>query len=141
MGGMVTLGALTKYKWAKAAVSLMGMPAYENYSLWQMDQLQGQGIKLPFTETQISEQLSILRQFDLSLQQEKLEKRPLLFWHGKKDPIVPFELTYQFYQSIKNDYEEVPENLHFIIDERADHKVSREGLEATIEWFEKYLLH
>jgi uncharacterized protein len=141
MGGMVTLGALTKYKWAKAAVSLMGMPAYEKYSLWQMDQLQSQRIQLPFTETQISEQLSILRQYDLSFQPEKLEGRPLLFWHGKKDPIVPFEFTYQFFESIKKDYEKLPENLHFIVDERADHKVSREGLKTTIEWFEKFLLH
>jgi uncharacterized protein len=141
MGGMVTLGALTKYKWAKAVVSLMGMPSYEQYSLWQMDQLESQGIKLSFTESQISEQLSILRQYDLSLQPEKLEKRSVLFWHGKKDPIVPFALTYQFFQSIKNDYKEVPENLHFIADEQADHKVSREGLKATIEWFEKYLIH
>ena len=26
MGGIVTLGSLTRYKWIKAAVSLMGMP-------------------------------------------------------------------------------------------------------------------
>ncbi|MEH7013874.1 alpha/beta fold hydrolase, partial [Neobacillus niacini] len=40
MGGIVTLGALTKYKWVKAAVSLMGMPAYEKFSHWQLEQLQ-----------------------------------------------------------------------------------------------------
>lgn len=139
MGGIVTLGALTQYSWVKAAVSLMGMPAYEKFSQWQMDLLQSQGFKLPFTEEQISEQLFVLRDYDLSLQPEKLENRPLLFWHGKKDPVVPFHLTYQFYQAIKDDYLKQPDLLRFISDENADHKVSREGLKATVEWFGKYL--
>jgi uncharacterized protein len=139
MGGIVTLGALTKYSWVKAAVSLMGMPAYEKFSQWQLDLLESQGFKLPFTEEQIMEQLAVLRDYDLSLQPEKLGNRPLLFWHGKKDPVVPYHLTYQFYQEIKNDYHKQPELLQFITDDNADHKVSREGLKATVEWFEKYL--
>ena len=136
MGGMVTLGALTQYKWVKAAVSLMGMPAFEEYLHWQLEQMQRLGVNLPFTNEQIAEQFSVLRQYDLSLHPEKLENRPLLFWHGKKDPIVPYALTYQFYQSIKDDCG----NIHFITDDQADHKVSREGLKATVEWFEKHLL-
>jgi uncharacterized protein len=140
MGGIVTLGALTKYKWVKAAVSLMGMPAYEEYLHWQLEQMKSIGISLSFTDEQIEEQLSFIRPFDLSLQPERLENRPLLFWHGQKDPIVPFHLTYQFYQSIKDNYEKTPANLHFISDAQADHKVSREGLKATVEWFEKHLL-
>jgi uncharacterized protein len=140
MGGMVTLGALTKYKWIKAAVSLMGMPAYEEYLHWQLEQMKSLGISLSFTNEQIEEQLSFLRQYDLSLQPEKLENRPLLFWHGKKDPIVPYHLTYQFYQSIKENYKKEPANIQFISDAQADHKVSREGLKATVEWFEKHLL-
>jgi uncharacterized protein len=140
MGGIVTLGALTKYKWVKAAVSLMGMPAYEEYLHWQLEQMQSLGISLSFTNEQIEEQLLFLRQYDLSLQPEKLENRPLLFWHGKKDPIVPYHLTYQFYQSIKVKYQKTPANIKFISDEQADHKVSREGLKATVEWFEKHLI-
>lgn len=140
MGGIVTLGALTKYKWIKAAVSLMGMPAYQKFSHWQLEQLKSLGIELPFTNEQIAEQLTVIRQYDLSLQPEKLENRPILFWHGKKDPVVPYPLTYQFYQDIKNEYEKTQGNIHFITDEKADHKVSRQGLFATVEWFEKHLL-
>ena len=36
MGGIVTLGSLTRYSWIKAAVSLMGMPYYEKFALWQL---------------------------------------------------------------------------------------------------------
>ena len=141
MGGITTLGALTQFPWIKAAVSLMGMPAYVQFSLWQLEQLQSQGIKLPFNDEQIAEQLAILRDYDLSLQPERLANRPLLFWHGKKDPLVPYPLAFQFFQSIKNDYSEAPDKLQFITDEHAGHKVSREGLKATVNWFEKYLLH
>lgn len=140
MGGIVTLGALTQYKWVKAAVSLMGMPAYEEFLQWQLNQFKSSGIRLPFSEAQLAEQRSILRQYDLSLQPEKLENRPILFWHGKKDPVVPYPLTYQFYQSVKGNYCERPDNIHFITEEDADHKVSRDGLRATVTWFEKHLL-
>ncbi|OIK08337.1 esterase [Bacillus sp. MUM 116] len=139
MGGIVTLGAITQYPWIKAAVSLMGMPEYEEFSLWQLDQLKNRGMKVPFTEEEITNQLTILRDYDLSRNPEKLEQRPLLFWHGKKDPIVPYSLTYQFYQKIKPLYHQNPERLAFILDEHAGHKVSRDGLLATVDWFAKYL--
>ncbi|NRD78404.1 esterase [Bacillus sp. BRMEA1] len=139
MGGIATLGALTQYPWIKAAVSLMGSPTYEQLSLWQLEQLKSQGMKLPFNESDIEKQLSILRTYDLSQQPEKLNSRPLLFWHGKKDPIVPFSFTFEFYESLENQYFNQPERIKFIADEHADHKVSREGLQATIDWFENHL--
>jgi uncharacterized protein len=139
MGGIVTLGALTQYSWIKTAVSLMGMPAYESFSLWQMDQLQSQGFKIPFTEKEIEEQLAMLRQYDLSIQPEKIKGKPLLFWHGEKDQTVPYGLAFQFYESYKNTYSSEAQNIHFITDKQADHKVSREGLRATVNWFETNL--
>ncbi|MDP4085021.1 MAG: prolyl oligopeptidase family serine peptidase [Bacillota bacterium] len=140
MGGITTLGALTQYEWIKAAVSLMGMPSYEKFSLWQLNQLREQGTTLPLTEEQVEQQLSILHEYDLSLQPKKLANRPLLFWHGKKDPMVPYPLTYQFFEMIKPDYQRNPEKLVFITDEKAGHKVSREGLLATVHWFKDYLV-
>jgi fermentation-respiration switch protein FrsA (DUF1100 family) len=139
MGGIVTLGALTQFSWIKAAVSLMGMPAYEKFSLWQLDQLKNQGIQFPLTEEQIAEQLETLRKYDLSRQPEKLEDRPLLFWHAENDPIVPYTYTYKFYESIQDDYRHIPDRLQFITDKHAGHKVSRAGLKALVQWFERYL--
>jgi uncharacterized protein len=139
MGGIVTLGALTQYSWIKTAVSLMGMPAYESFSLWQMDQLQSQGFKIPFTKKEIEEQMAMLRKYDLSIQPEKIKGKPLLFWHGEKDQTVPYELAYQFYESYKDTYSSEAQNIHFITDKQADHKVSREGLRATVNWFETNL--
>lgn len=140
MGGIITLGALTQYEWIKSAVSLMGMPSYQKFSLWQMEQFKNQGINLPFTKEEIDQQLRVLREYDLSTQPEKLADRPLLFWHGKKDPVVPYPLTYQFYEAAKRQYQHCAERLRFITDEGAGHKVSIAGVEAAVHWFEKHLL-
>lgn len=139
MGGIATLGALTQYSWIKAAVSLMGMPSYEKFSKWQLEQLKNQGITMPFTEAQISEQLDAIRSYDLSRQPDKLAGRPLLFWHGKKDPLVPYSLTREFFEAIQADYAHVPERLEFLTDENSGHNVSIEGVSATVAWFKKYL--
>ncbi|XJZ28160.1 esterase [Bacillota bacterium Lsc_1132] len=141
MGGIATLGALTQYPWIKAAVSLMGMPAYEKFSYWQLEQLKKQGIHIPFTEEQINEQLAAIRKYDLSIQPEKLAHRPLLFWHGVKDPMVPYPLTREFFEAIQDRYSEQKEKLAFITDNHAGHNVSIEGVNATVGWFEKYLNH
>lgn len=139
MGGIITLGSLTQYSWIKAAVSLMGMPSYEKFALWQLDLLKKNGVQLPFKQEEIDELLSKINAYDLSKKPEKLNGRPLLFWHGKKDPIVPFTYTYDFYEKIKPLYQETPEKLQFIVDEKSGHKVSREGLLKTVEWFDKHL--
>ncbi|MFC0272013.1 alpha/beta fold hydrolase [Metabacillus herbersteinensis] len=139
MGGITTLGALTQYRWIKVAVSLMGSPYYTMYLKEQLKHLAQNGVDVKLTENQLAEKLDALSRYDLSLHKETLAERPLLFWHGEKDEVVPFAPTYQFYKEILPLYEQSPENIRFIADPAADHKVSREGLLTTAEWFEKHL--
>ncbi|MBA4536484.1 prolyl oligopeptidase family serine peptidase [Bacillus aquiflavi] len=139
MGGIVTLGALTQYDWIKTAVSLMGMPAYEKFAVWQLQELEKLQIKMSISNKEVESILEKIREYDLSLQPEKLTKRPILFWHGQKDPVVPFSYTYEFYQEIKPLYQSNPERIKFITDENGGHKVSRKGILNTITWFEKHL--
>lgn len=139
MGGLVTLGALTKYSWIKAAVSLMGMPAFTKFFQRQLDDLKKQGIKLPLSYKELKLLADKIAAVDLSVQPEKLSGRPLMFWHGKLDQTVPFELAYEFYEQIKPLYARYPEKLAFIVDEKADHTVSWEAVCKLVDWFEKYL--
>lgn len=139
MGGIVTLGAVAQYEWIKAAVSLMGMPYYEKFARWQLDELHKNNLEIDLNEEQISHLLETLRQRDLSLQPEKLGERPLMFWHGKKDTVVPYSYTYHFYENIQPLYADEPEKLRFISDEKAGHQVSREGVLETVKWFEAHL--
>ena len=139
MGGLVTLGSMTQYQWIKAAVSLMGMPSYERYALWQLETLKKKGVELPIKQEAVDLLLHKISNFDLSKRPEKLDGRPLLFWHSKQDPIIPFTYTYEFYEEIKPYYQDTPGKLQFIVDEKSGHKVSREGLLQTVAWFEKHL--
>lgn len=138
MGGITTFGALCKYDWITAAVSLMGNPAYHHFARYLVAELQSQGHEIPYSDQQLEGEYQKLLPVDLSMQPEKLNNRPLLFWHGKKDPIVPYTYAHEFYQKVKKNYE-YSDHIQFILDNHAGHKVSREGLLATVEWFDKYL--
>lgn len=141
MGAISALGALTQYDWVKAAVSLMGMPSYEEFAEWQLDQIERYGLSVNISEEEKEQIFSRLRPFDLNLQPERLQNRPLLFWHGKRDPEVPFSPAYQFYEKVKDLNIQDPGHLDFIVDEKAGHKVSGLGVKRTVEWFEKFLLN
>jgi uncharacterized protein len=137
MGGIVTLGALSQYDWIQAAAVLMGSPSYEEFAKWQLQNMEKYGVNLKVSQDEIDSLLENVRQYDITLQPEKLRNRPILFWHGKKDPAVPFHYSYHFYEKIKKDYD--PDRLKFILDENAGHNVSNEGIANTVYWFEKHL--
>lgn len=139
MGGIVTLGALTKYNWIKAATSLMGMPYYEKFALSQINNMKENGVEIPVEDEVLAQLMNKIKELDLSKQPEKLHNRPLLFWHGMQDTVVPYKHTYHFYETIKPLYEKEPEKLQFITDKNAGHKVSNEGVVKTVEWFETYI--
>ncbi|WP_078548163.1 esterase [Litchfieldia alkalitelluris] len=139
MGAITMLGALTQYEWIKTAVSLMGSPHYEGFCRGLIAGFRKQGTKLPLTDEQIEQQIALLKKFDLGHQPEKLNGRPILFWHGKNDEVVPFQFTYEFYKQIQPFYKGNEENLKFLEDPTRGHKVSREALLETVEWFRKHL--
>ncbi len=142
MGAIVTLGALKKYNWIHSAVSLMGSPAYVQFASGQIEYFKDQGLDETFSESELRSILTTLEEYDLSMSPQNLKTRPLLFWHGKKDPVVPYGLAFNFYQDVLHVYEEVnlSHQLQFVTDEVADHKVTREGVRAFVQWFETHLL-
>ncbi|CAM3659020.1 prolyl oligopeptidase family serine peptidase [Mesobacillus zeae] len=139
MGAITTLGAISQYRWISAAASLMGYPAYSQLARWQIAEMEKHGVSLPFTEEQMDTLLGKIAIYDLGLQAEKLAGRPLLFWHGKLDPIVPYEGARHFYEEIRESYKDFPEKLDFIADSHAGHKVSKTGVRKTAEWFSCHL--
>jgi uncharacterized protein len=139
MGGIVTFGSLAVYPWIKAAVSLMGCPAYETFFDELIKTAKKMGITVPLTDEQLQWEKEKLMKYDLSKQPEKLAGRPLLIWHGQCDQVVPHSYTYEFYQRIKPLYQGKEENLKFISDDTAGHKVTREAFLETVTWFTKHV--
>lgn len=139
MGGIVTFGALKKYPWIRTAVSLMGCPSYQEFAKWKLDQVVALGVALPFKEAEIKLYLSQLAEYDLSMNLESLNERPLFCWHGAQDQEVPIEPVLEFVKNCEEHYRNKPENLKLLVEKRADHKVSREGVLTTVEWFEMHM--
>lgn len=140
MGGITVFGALTQYEWIQTGVSLMGSPSYVKFAKDQIASLRNAEMTIPFSNEELEAIFQRLEKYDLSRKPESLAGRPLLIWHGKQDSVVPFQPTCDFYEEIKSDYTRHPERLRFIADEHAGHKVTREALLETVEWFVKYLL-
>ncbi|MFC4322351.1 esterase [Litchfieldia salsa] len=139
MGAITMFGALTQYEWVNTAVSLMGSPHYEGFCRGLIAGIKQQGHTLPVSDQQLERQIAELAEFDLGKQPELLKGRPILFWHGKQDEVVPYQYTFDFYKRILPYYEGKEDQLKFIEDPKVGHKVSREALLETVEWFKTHL--
>ncbi|WP_026905718.1 prolyl oligopeptidase family serine peptidase [Paucisalibacillus globulus] len=137
MGGITTASALSQFHWIKTAAILMGSPKITTFARELVDVYAKMG-KLPLTDEEISKLYDTLTLYDLSLQADKLNDRPLLFWHGDNDPTVPFEHSYSFYEYAKKLYSN-PDKLKFIREIGRGHKVSRFAILETVKWFKEYL--
>jgi len=137
MGGITTTAALTQYPWISSAAVLMGTPKLTEYATMLVDHVVKEQ-KLPVPEEEIELVFDQIKEFDLSLHMETLNERPLLFWHGDKDPVVPFHLSYSFYREAKGKYKN-KKNLKFLKEVNRDHKVSRFAILETVKWFENHL--
>src|SRR5690625_7718793 len=89
--------------------------------------------ELPVTEEELKTLLGQLKSLDLSLQPEKLENRPLLFWHGEADTVVPAEHAKSFYENVKSSYEH-GDHIRLLLEANRNHKVSRRAVLETVEW-------
>jgi len=137
MGGISTSAALTQHSWIKVAAVLMGSPKITTYAKTLVSSFRKMS-DLPVTEEMIENLYERLETYDLSKQINKLDNRPLLFWHGENDAVVPFDHAYTFYDEAKEYYDN-PVDIHFIREANQNHKVSRSAILKTVQWFEKYL--
>ncbi|MFD1037695.1 prolyl oligopeptidase family serine peptidase [Virgibacillus byunsanensis] len=137
MGGITTSAALTQYPWIKVAGVLMGSPKITTYAKTLVNSFKEMG-DLPITEDVIEQLYEQLKQYDLSTQMDKLEERPLFFWHGENDPTVPFDHSYTFYEEAAKLYTN-KDDIRFVKETDQDHKVTRFAILETVKWFEKHL--
>lgn len=125
MGGITTSAMLTQYDWIKSAVILMGSPAPIPFSKWLLNSSWASERKAEWKEVLPKEKfdaaLEQLIPISLDLRPEKISGRPVLFWHGTEDNLVPFAPTYEFYQQIKQ--ESYAESVSFSVSEGVGHKV------------------
>lgn len=139
MGGITTLGSLAIYDWIDAAMVMMGTPGFVELSKAQISQFEEKGFTLPITEAEKHQLFDQLSMFDLTKNPTALKGRPLYFWHGQKDPVVPYVPTYRFYESIRESYADTDGQLVFVSDKDASHAVTRSGLLGAVNWLASHL--
>lgn len=134
MGGITTAGCLSKYDWIKTAGICMGATSYSKFAKYQLAQFEHAGVKLPFSEQQVADLFTMLNAYDLENKLDILQQVPTFFWHGKEDQVVPFEMSYPY-------FEKYGENSRsaYMIDEKAGHVVSRAGMLAVTDWLAQHL--
>lgn len=136
MGGITTAAALATYNWISTAAILMGTPKLTAFAEKMIQFAKEQEIHIP--QEQITKLFNEIEKVDLGKYPEKLNDRPVLFWHGEADDVVPYNLTYDFYQETKSFYENQAD-YQFIGEKKRAHKVSRLAILETVKWFSKHL--
>lgn len=134
MGGITTLGAMTVYPWIPAAAVMMGAANYVELASAQMTQFESRGFTLPITTEERANMLATLAQFDGTKKVESFSGRPMFFWHGEQDTVVPFGPTFDFYKKLKATYVDADEKIQFLRERETGHAVSRPGMLAATEW-------
>lgn len=131
MGGMTTAALLTNHPEIKAAACVMGTPKLVAYR----DRIFKHASEMDrFFPEDYKKLLSWIPEYDLSLQPEKIAGRPLLFWHGRQDVIVPYRHVLEFIEENKNQH-----SIQFIDDEE-EHLVRPETMEKITKFFVEAML-
>lgn len=138
-GGITTSALLTQYDWIHTAAILMGSPSPKEFSLWTLKQFEKNG--LPVSDLMDKESLLLkldeLEPISLDKHPEKIANRPIYIWHGKVDPTVPFHITNDFVEQIKN--EPYSENVVFEVSKNVGHEVPQEVTIAMTSFFKEQL--
>lgn len=133
MGGITTDGLLATNQTVQAAVSLMGTPQPVTFAKYLLSELpEAQAIAPDY----FAEEFKELAEIDLSLHPERLANRPVHFWHGDKDTLVPYALDYDFYQTAKN--QPYGQNLTFTTTKGVGHSVPYPIVVEMAEKFKEY---
>lgn len=134
MGGIVTSGCLKKYDWLKTAGICMGTVSYTKFAQYQLAQFEKLGVDYPMQEEEQNEVLALLKQYDLEDKQNILNEVPIVFWHGKQDAVVPFDMTNLYFEQYGANT-----RSSYVVDEKAGHVVSRDGMLAVTDWLAQHL--
>lgn len=135
MGGITTCGLLTQHPEIQTAVCLMGTPYPVRYIQRVMKKAAEMAVFVP---KDLPLLLSWVSQYDLSQAPQKLEGRPILFWHGTEDEKIPYEDMADFEQLIAN--QEYSEQVQFFTGSGEGHLVQGELMDRVADFFTKQLL-
>lgn len=117
----------------------MGSPAPIELTKWllennKLDSMNNTNLRnKDFVERKLNE----LAPLSLNLQAEKIAGRPVYFWHGTEDKVVPAKTTIDFVE--KNRKKVYGKNLSLELTKGVGHRVPGEIIKKMTNYFKEYL--
>lgn len=136
MGGITTAAALTQYDWISSAAIVMGSPHLTTFAQYLI-QIYNQENQEPLAKEVVEATLAKIAPFDLGNMPEKLDGRPLLFWHGTNDVVVPTSQSESFYKEYTARFGH--QQMKYVKEPGRSHNVSRLAVAETCAWFAQHL--
>lgn len=137
MGGMTSSLLTRSNSNINATVILMGTPQQEVFNNWLINQYISQiEDSLPVNEyakTMYDQMTQFFQLHDLGQSREAIASRPILFWHSKQDPVVPYTFTEEFVQQVSQTEE--GKYVYLKLDDGGGHKVPYKEMARMAEFF------
>lgn len=134
MGAIATSACLTQYSWIDSAAICMGVTSVTKLVEHQLKTIRINGNPLEISDEQRQVTFHMLSQFNLEEKREIFDEKPIIFWHGQRDKIIPFSLSHTYYeQNLKN------KRTEYIAEKNAAHAVSRSGILQVTEFLAQHL--
>lgn len=134
MGGMTTSALLTHHPEIKAATIIMGTPNLNAYAQLVRQHATKHHIYFP---SDLGLLTSWLDHYDLNLQPETINHRPVLFWHGTDDERIPYAQSRDFFDRVHT--APYAEQVAFITGYQAKHLVKIPLMDKIANFFDYYL--
>lgn len=134
MGGITTAALLTQHPEITAATVIMGTPNLKGYAQLIIDDAKKRNLYMPVDFDKL---IAWIDNYDLNSQPEKINRRPVLFWHGTKDPRIPYRMSKDFFDNLQG--KTYGEQVAFITGYRAGHLVEPRLMDKIANFFEYYL--
>ena len=132
MGGITTSALMTQHPEIQAATCLMGTPYPARYIQRVIQRAKEFAIFVP---KDLPLLLSWVHQYDLSQTPERLQERPMLFWHGTEDEKIPYEDMADFEQLVSG--KTYARNTQFITEIGERHLVKGETMDLVVDFFKE----
>lgn len=138
MGGMTTSMIFQTFDYVNSAVVLMGTPQQSKFNDWIIaqytkDHNESADIVSDYAKEQYEQYNSFFNLHDLGQHISKIQARPILFWHSKQDPVVPYHYTEEFVEAAG----QTPEGkyVYLKLDNQGGHKVPYLEMARMAEFF------
>lgn len=136
MGGVTAASLLKQYEWIKTGAVLMGSPNLVDFGEILINDY-NRTAKKEISLNEKEDVLNQLKPFDLSKDIATLNNRPLLFWHGVKDNVVPMQHSEEFVTKLRGS--SYTGEVKMLKEAERGHHLSRYSILETVKWFVNHL--